>query len=195
MSNDTITPRSELRLALVLGSVRHERIGASVAHWAQAQLTPLVAQLDLIDLAELQMPSEADLMPGGGPVQSPVADRVGAADAFVFITPEYNHSVPAGLKAFIDWHYSQWQFKAGTVVSYGAAGGWLAATHLRTVMTELSMATPRRLVALPQPWNHLGDNGFDPGADTSAALRSAASELLWWAGVLHRARTQEPFAA
>ena len=106
-------------------------------------------------------PDDGGLRPGGS-APSPVAARIDAADAFVFVTPEYNHSYPAGLKRLIDWHYREWMFKPATVVSYGVHGGILAAEHLRGIFAELQVVTTRRFVHLSRPWDHLTPAGFTP---------------------------------
>ena len=66
------------------------------------------------------------------------------------VTPEYNHSYPASLKAAIDWHFTQWTAKPVAFVSYGgAAGGRHAVLHLENVLTELHAVTIRDGLAFP----------------------------------------------
>ncbi len=150
-------------------------------------------EVDLIDLAEITLPDDGQLAPGGGP-ESEVAHRIDAAAAFVFVTPEYNHSYPASVKRLIDWHYRQWMLKPATVVAYGVQGGHAAIEHLRGVFAELNMVTTRRCLGLPAPWNALDEaDRFAPDAPVNEALKGALAELDWWAGVLTDARTHRPF--
>ncbi len=151
------------------------------------------AEIDLIDLAEVTLPDDSLLYPGGGP-KSEVADRIASAEAFVFVTPEYNHSYPASLKRLIDWHYSEWRLKPATVVAYGVQGGHSAIGHLREVLAELSMVATRRVMALRAPWESLDANGrYAPGEDVDQGLTGTLVELGWWTKVLTDARTTRPF--
>ncbi|MEG9227240.1 NADPH-dependent FMN reductase [Aeromicrobium sp. Sec7.5] len=182
------------RVLVISSSVRAERIGPAIAHWVVAALDAVEGvELDLIDLAEITLPDDALLSPGGGP-RSEVADRIEAAEAFVFVTPEYNHSYPASVKRLIDWHYGQWMFKPATVVAYGVQGGHAAIEHLRGVFAELHMVTTRRCLGLAVPWNAFDDaDQYVPDDSTAQALRGALAELDWWAGVLTDARIHRPF--
>ena len=75
--------------------------------WLRSELAEIAwLELDVIDLAEVELPSE-QVMPGGG-TPSPVAHRPAAADGFLVLTPEYNHSFPASLKNAIDWPFIEW---------------------------------------------------------------------------------------
>ncbi|WP_328469866.1 NAD(P)H-dependent oxidoreductase [Actinoplanes sp. NBC_00393] len=181
-----------LRLVVVAASVREQRMGRAFAEWAAFRAAGDL-EVDLVDCADCVLPDDAELRPGGSS-GSPVAARIDAADAFVFVTPEYNHSYPASLKRLIDWHYREWMFKPATVLSYGVQGGLLATEHLRGVFAELHMVTTRRVVGLRTPWNDLGPTGYAPPPGVEAAFDAALHELTWWAGVLRGARRETPFA-
>ena len=76
------------------------------------------------------------------------------------VTPEYNHSYPASLKAAIDWHFTQWTAKPVAFVSYGgAAGGRHAVLHLENVLTELHAVTIRDGLAFPNYFDSTGEDG------------------------------------
>src|SRR3954447_20085763 len=76
------------------------------------------------------------------------AAKIGSFDAYVFVTPEYNHGISGALKNAIDYLYREWNNKAAGFVSYGSAGGVRAVEHLRLVMAELMVATVRAQVIL-----------------------------------------------
>ncbi|PZF91460.1 NADPH-dependent FMN reductase [Micromonospora endophytica] len=169
-------------------------MGPAIARWVVAALDPSI-DADLIDIAEVTLPDDELLCPGGGP-KSEVAHRIAAADAYVFVTPEYNHSYPASLKRLIDWHYGEWHHKPATVVAYGVQGGYATIEHLRGVLAELSVVTTRRVIGLPAPWRSLDDQGrYAPDTDLSRALAATLTELRWWAEVLADARRSRPFPA
>ncbi|MFS8099334.1 NAD(P)H-dependent oxidoreductase [Lentzea alba] len=182
----------QLELVVIVASVREPRIGPVVADWVVAQ-RPGGVRTRVIDLAEIALPPDAELRPGGS-ARTEVSDVLAAADGFVIVTPEYNHGVPASLKRFLDWHYTEWMFKPATVVPYGVRGGLLAGEHLRPVLAELSMVTTRRMVALSAPWAYLAEGRYVPQNGEDAALREALRELTWWARALKHARHRQPFA-
>ncbi|KNX38585.1 NADPH-dependent FMN reductase [Luteipulveratus halotolerans] len=181
---------SKMRIVLLVGSVRTSRMADPIVAWLRAQLAQHTwIDLDVIDLATVRLP-EAELRPGSG--DSPIADRMNAADGFVVLTPEYNHSFPAALKNAIDWHYTEWTRKPVTFVAYGAgSGGIRAIEQLRLIFPELSAVTTRNVVTLSAPWNHLGDNGFEPPEQVVGALEATVAELHWWATALRVARGRD----
>jgi NAD(P)H-dependent FMN reductase len=189
------TPEAEpLRVAVISSSVRKDRVGRAVADWAVARSPLADIDVDLIDLAECQLPDDDLLEPGGGP-RSSIAERVAHADGYVIVTPEYNHSYPASLKRAVDWHYDEWMFKPATVLSYGAQGGLAAAEHLRGVFAELNVVVTRRQVGIRAPWNDLQDDRFAPASELGAAFDQALLELEWWAITLRSARLTRPFTS
>jgi NAD(P)H-dependent FMN reductase len=184
------------RIAVISASVRADRMSPAIADWVVRTLESTgSADTDLIDLAETTLPDDSLLYPGGGP-RSEVADRIEAADGFVFVTPEYNHSYPASLKRLIDWHFGEWALKPATIVAYGVYGGHAATEHLRGVLAELNVVTTRRVVGLGQPWEQLDGSGrYAPDARADRRLAGTLAELLWWSDLLTDARTTRPFPA
>lgn len=187
-----LSEQPPLRIAVIAASVRKERLSRMLADWAAGRAPGIAADVDLIDLAECELPDDELLEPGGGP-RSAIAERIERADGYVIVTPEYNHSYPASLKRAIDWHYGEWMFKAATVLSYGAQGGLLATEHLRGVFAELHVVSTRRVVGLRAPWNDVHDDGYTPPPGTDEALDAALRELGWWAETLRTARRDRPF--
>ncbi len=93
--------RDSLRLAIIIGSTRKGRFGPTIARWFDEHL-----QIDLIDLADAALPPV--LGDSSGPEAIAFAARLDSAEAFVIVTPEYNHSFPAPLKHAIDCHSNDW---------------------------------------------------------------------------------------
>ena len=125
------------------------------------------------------------------------AERFAAADAFAVVTPEYNHSYPAGLKNAIDWHNRQWHAKPVGIVSYGGISGGLRATeHLRQVFAELHAVTMRDTVSFHNVWGYLdeGDSLSAPEPSESAA-KVLLVQLGWWARALADAKSKVPYPA
>ncbi|MEV6843878.1 NAD(P)H-dependent oxidoreductase [Actinoplanes sp. NPDC051411] len=190
MTDDNLEAR--LRIAVVIGSVRTPRLADPLAAWLEQELAAVDwAELDMIDLASVPLPMH-EMRPGGA-AASPIAGRLAAADGFVLLTPEYNHSFPASVKNMIDWHLEEWAYKPVAFVAYGGSGGIRAVEQLRTVFPELRAATVRESVLLPMPWNHLDTAGrFRPPPGTTEALHATMNELATWARALRSARFAHP---
>jgi len=189
MVHHDTTPR--LRIVLLVGSVRSPRMANPLTQWLRSELADIAwLELDVIDLAEVELPPE-QVSPGGG-APSPVAHRLAAADGFLVLTPEYNHSFPASLKNAIDWHFDEWAYKPVAFVGYGAgSGGIRAVEQLRLVFPELRATTTRDAVLLSSPWEQLDRDGrFDASASTRQALAATMEELRWWADTLRAGRGQ-----
>ncbi|PAZ12255.1 NADPH-dependent FMN reductase [Streptomyces sp. SA15] len=190
-----------LRVAVIVGSVREGRAGRAVTDWFLGTAEGDDGlDIDVIDLADVDLPL---VMPGWGGTPSPeavaaladVTPRVAAADAFVVVTPEYNHSFPAALKNFIDWHYEQWRAKPVGFVSYGGlAGGLRAVEQLRLVFAELHAMTMRDAVSLHGPWSGLTEDGT-PRDETVCenAAKDMLGQLSWWGRALRTARATRPY--
>jgi NAD(P)H-dependent FMN reductase len=182
-----------LRVAVVVGSTRAGRFGPTVARWFVERLSKHPdLEPDVVDLAGLPLP--ADL--GGGPAADAFAERIGAADAIVVVTPEYNHGYPGPLKVAIDTLVEQWQAKPVAFVSYGGvSGGLRSVEQLRAVFAELHAVTIREAVSFAHVWDRFDADGalLDPARADAAADRLLA-QLGWWARALRRARTLEPYA-
>jgi NAD(P)H-dependent FMN reductase len=190
-----------LNLAVIIGSVRDGRFGPTVAEWFLSQVEGPFA-VDVIDVAGVKLPLNLPSY-GGQPsaettaVLEEVTPRLDAADAFVVITPEYNHSFPASLKNLIDWHFTQWQAKPIALVSYGGhSGGRHAVEQLRLVFAELHAMTLRDTISIAKYPEQFGEDGqpVDP-TELNAAAKTLLTQLEWWALALRDAREKRPFAA
>ncbi|HEY8523591.1 MAG TPA: NAD(P)H-dependent oxidoreductase [Acidimicrobiales bacterium] len=149
------------RLAVIVGSVREGGFGPVAASWVADRARDHGAfDVDVIDLADVELPlvlpAESPKLAGDAyprpPAMADLTARLDAADALILVTPEYNHSYPASLKAAIDWHFTQWTAKPVAFVSCGgAAGGRHAVLHLENVLTELHAVTIRDGLACQGP--------------------------------------------
>ncbi|MGP3967120.1 NADPH-dependent FMN reductase [Streptomyces sp. 6N223] len=184
-----------LTIAVITGSVREGRLGPTVSRWFAEQAAAYAADtatVDLVDLAAVPLPLT---MPGSDAALADVSPRLAAADAIVVVTPEYNHSFPASLKNFIDWHNHEWHAKPVGFVSYGGlSGGVRAVEHLRAVFAELHAVTVRATVAFPDCWRQFDADGQPVNAEASAlAAKSLLDQLIWWGSALRAARTANPY--
>ncbi|MEW2167184.1 NAD(P)H-dependent oxidoreductase [Streptomyces sp. NPDC007084] len=190
------------QLVIIVGSVREGRFGPVVASWAAEQARQHGGfDVHLVDLADVDIPLE---LPAASPKYAgddyprpagmrPLTSALASADAFLLVTPEYNHSYPASLKAAVDWHFTQWVAKPVAFVSYGgAAGGRHAALHLENVLTELHAVTIRDGLAFPNYYTAWQDGRpLDPAAPAYA--KTLLDQLAWWAAALRTARDTTPY--
>lgn len=181
-----------LQLAVIVGSTRERRFGNIVAEWlvTRARQRDDVA-LDVIDLVEVDLPMVYPQLPE--PPAQAYIERIDRADAFVVITPEYNHGYPASLKQAIDLPRDQWRRKPVAFVSYGgAAGGLRAVEQLRQVFGELQAVTIRDSVSFHMAWDRFDEAGepYEP-VRCNADAETMLDELTWWATALRIARTAD----
>jgi NAD(P)H-dependent FMN reductase len=191
---------SPLRIVIIIGSTREGRFGPTVADWfaAAARRRPDLA-VDVVDLAETHLPEALPDHDEPPPARvAALAPKLAAADAFVVVTPEYNHGFPAPLKTAIDWFYDEWRAKPVAIVSYGReSGGRHAADQLRQIFGELHAVTVRDGIALSRYWELFAADGTWPKAtaDCNTELRTTLDQLSWWAHALRDARERRPYAS
>jgi NAD(P)H-dependent FMN reductase len=190
------------KLVILIGSVRNGRFGPTVASWVADRAHEHGAfDVELVDLAEVDIPlalPAQSAKAAGASYPRPegmktLTARLDGADAFVVVTPEYNHSYPASLKAVIDWHYDQWAAKPVAFVSYGAAaGGRHAVLHLENVLTELHAVTIRDGLSFPNYFLNWPDG--EPLDEQAPVFAKTMFESLdWWARALRSARAAAPY--
>ncbi len=177
-----------LKLAVIIGSTREGRFGPVIAKW----FTDVIAQhpdfeVDVIDLAATPLPRTMSQEANADVIA--FRARLADGDAFVVVTPEYNHSYPAPLKHAIDFAQDEFGRKPVAFVSYGGtSGGLRAVEHLRGVFAEMRSVVIRDGVVFPS-WS-LFDKGNelrDPSRhEVSAKLM--LDDLYWWGTTLRDAR-------
>lgn len=160
-----------MKLMIILGSTRQGRRGEVVAKWAAAAAgKDSRFEVDYVDLRELNLPffdepmSPFTLRDTGASYTHPEgeawAGRVGQADGFIFVTPEYNHGYPGVLKNALDWVGREWGDKPVGFISYGnITGGARAVEGLRQVSVELGLVQVANAIYFP---------GISRGAFTEA---------------------------
>ena len=183
-----------IRIAIILGSTRPGRSGEAVAKWVHGIASKRRdAQFELVDLATFNLPLLDEPVPPSMGKYSKShtktwAAKIDAFDAFVFVTPEYNHGTSGALKNAIDYLYREWNNKAAGFVSYGSAGGARAVEQLRLVMCELQIATVRAQVLLSLFTDFENFSSFRPGAHQEKSVEAMLDQLIPWAQALKALR-------
>ena len=172
----------KITVALIYGSTREGRFCDKVASWAASRIS--AGQEFTLDVIDPKISEAADLK-----------SRIGKADAFIIVTPEYNHSYPAALKHLIDSVNEEWRAKPVSFVSYGGvSGGLRAVEHLRGVFAELHAVTIRDSVSFSNVWSQFGADGklLEP-AVADQCMEVLLRHLSWWAAALRDARRTTPY--
>lgn len=185
------------KLLVILGSTRQGRFGDTVANWiaGEAKKRPEF-DTELVDLRDHDFPYFNSPTPPSRMSQDerpqPWSHMVDGADAFVVVTPEYNHGYTAVLKSALDAVYHEWVRKPMAVVCYGGlAGGARAAEQLRLVAVELQMVPTRWGIVMPLARGLFDEEGQlkDP-ARYEQPVDAMFGDLAWWAQTLREARTR-----
>ncbi|HSH17970.1 MAG TPA: NAD(P)H-dependent oxidoreductase [Candidatus Saccharimonadales bacterium] len=191
-----------MKLGIIVGSTRSGRQTLKQAKWvANTARNNEDVQVEMIDLADYPLPFFAEaISPRYNPNRtvSPQVqkflDVMNAQDAFIFVTPEYNHSIPGVLKNAFDYLTWEMNRKPAAIVSHGTAGGARAAMHLKEIISEGQAVPIPKSVAFAG----IGD-GIDEEGNISeelkanpygqqAALDGLLDELVWYGKALKTAR-------
>ena len=191
----------QLRIAIILGSTRPNRIGEAVAEWVHGIANARGdADYELVDVKDfiLQLLDEP-IPPSQGKYSQPHtrvwAAKIEAFDGFVFVTPEYNHGTSGALKNAIDFLYKEWNNKAAGFVGYGSAGGVRAVESLRLVMGELQIADVRAQVMLSLFTDFENYSTFKPAPHHEQTVKTMLDQLLAWSAAMRTVRRGAQSAA
>ena len=185
-----------INLKVIAGSSRPGRFNIQPATWvAELAKKRDDVEVELVDLQEVNLPFLDEAVP---PLMHQYekdhtrnwAQKIGEADAYIMVTPEYNHSYSAVLKNAIDYLQQEWNNKPVAFVSYGSiAGGARGVEHLRGVAAEVRLFDIKETVLLPNYWENLDKEGkyqFNERHENNAD--SMITTLLFWAKVMKDAR-------
>ncbi len=191
------------KIMILSGSQRQGRSTPLVAKWV-AQTANLVvadkADVEVVDLADFDLPMfDEAISPkfnrdrkSEGAVKKWL-DTLASADGYIFVTPEYNHSIPGSLKNAIDYIAYETNQKAATIVSHGGVGGARATEHLRNIASEIGLVTTpvvANLIGYPGMQPVITEDGtlVDTTSEAQAKLETSIEQLLWYTEALKSAR-------
>lgn len=184
-----------IKIAIIVGSTRPGRKAEAVAEWVHGLAKQRSdAEFELVDLKDFNLPLLDEAVPPSmGKYSQPHtkawAARIAEFDAYVFVTPEYNHATSGALKNAIDFLYREWNNKAAGFVGYGSAGGTRAVENLRLIMGELQIADVRAQVALSLATDFENYTTFKPAPQHEKSLKAMLDQLVAWGGAMKTLRT------
>lgn len=188
---NTTYAHDPVRLEIVVASVRAGRIAPVVANWfADTARERAEFDVGVLDLAHLPLPQDLS----GGEQAAAFTRRIGAADAFVIVTSEYNHGYPAALKTAIDTVKHEWRTKPVGFVSYGGmSGGLRAVEQLRQVVVEVHMVPVRESVSFHRVKHAFDADGSPRDAVAADASQRMLDQIAWWATAARETRSRTPY--
>jgi NAD(P)H-dependent FMN reductase len=190
------------KVLVIVGSTRPGRAADLVVPWVTAQARAHEGfEVELADLRDWPLPVFAEHPGTIGDISDPTYSepivrawnkKVKQADAFIVITPEYNHSIPAALKNAIDSVWLSFGFRNKPVAAVGYSGsigaGIRAIEHLAHVFIEAEAVPLRNTVVIPFVRTAFGENGEPVDPETGIRLQVTLDDLAWWSAALEKAR-------
>jgi NAD(P)H-dependent FMN reductase len=175
-----------IRIGIIIGSTRPNRVGEVVAKWVHDIAGKRKdAWFELVDLKDYNLPLLDEPLPASQGNYTMEHTKkwsaaISALDAFVFVTPEYNHGTCAALKNALDFLYEEWNNKACGFVSYGGAGGSRAVEQLRQTMAQLQIADVRAQVMLSTFTDFENQKEFKPAERHEKTVNKMLDQVISW---------------
>lgn len=186
-----------LKLVVLLGTVRSDRQGIKAARFVERSLSARGHGVTLVDPAEQRLPLLDRMYKEYPRGQAPkaletLATLYRAADAFIVVSAEYNHSIPPALSNLLDHFLEEYFFRPSAIVCYSAGqyGGVRAAMQLRAMLCELGMPSISSLFPVPRVHDAFDDSGEARDPAFVKRFDRFAGELEWYAEALRERRRQ-----
>ncbi len=195
-----MTNNTSVNIKVIAGSTREGRFSDKAAMWIAGEIKKQEGvAVEVLDLRDYDMPFFNEPMspsfkqePYKNEAVARFTKKIEGSDAFVMVTPEYNHGTSGVLKNALDWVYPEWNNKPVAFVSYGGVGGARAVEQLRLNAIELQMAPIRNSVHIPgEQYFQVLFGKMDAKelfASVSEQAEALITQLLWWTRALKNAR-------
>jgi NAD(P)H-dependent FMN reductase len=193
------------QILILYGSYRSDRMGIRLAEFVVQQLRRRGNAVELIDAKVINLPMLDRMFKEYPPGEAPeglqrLAQKIRAADGFVFVTGEYNWGVQPGLKNLTDHFLEEWFWRPAAIASYSAGrlSGARAATAWHSTLSEMGMVVVSSTIAVGPIGQALSADGT-PTGESGEALEKAfprfADDLMWWveAAKIQRRRKRPPY--
>jgi NAD(P)H-dependent FMN reductase len=184
-----------LNLAVLLGSMRRDRMGLRAARFVMRTLAERGHEATLVDAMELKLPLLDRMYKEHPKGEAPanlekLASLYRAADGFIIVAGEYNHGIQPGMKNLLDYFLEEYFWRPSGIVSYsqGSFGGVRAAMQLRMTLAELGMSSVPSLMPIPSIQNALSDDGVPAHEWLTKSLARFLDEFEWYARALKAER-------
>ncbi len=186
---------NNLSIAVLLGSVRRDRMGSRAARLVTRELERRGHTVHLVDPLELQLPLLDRMYKEHPKGEAPeplerLAEIYRRADGFLVVSGEYNHGIPPALKNLLDHFLEEYFFRPSGIVCYSAGGfgGVRAAMQLRMTLAELGMSSVPSLLPIPRIAEAIDEDGIAQLPIVDRSANRFLDEFLWYANALAGAR-------
>lgn len=194
-----------MKLQIIVGTTRPGRLTERLGKWVASEAKSLEdTTVEIVDLADYPMPFlDEPISPRYNPnrqineVAGKWVAKLAEADAYIFVTPEYNHSIPGVLKNALDYVTFEFIHKPATVVSHGTVGGARATMHLKEILSEsraavvpLAVAFPARVSESIDETGNLNEALQTNPNGPQTALKAVLEDLHWYSDALSAARAK-----
>jgi NAD(P)H-dependent FMN reductase len=185
-----------MKLGIVIGSVREGRVSTNLAAWVAAEAKKRDGvEVELIDLKDYQLPFFAEaISPQYNPDRKPEGevkrwlDKLAEQDAYIFVTPEYNRSIPGALKNAIDFVAYEMAKKPVAIATHGSTEGAQAVAAMRMIIPAVLAVTTPTFVGISymgaQSITDQGEFGGDEAEMRTGLLQKVLEELAWYGDTL-----------
>jgi NAD(P)H-dependent FMN reductase len=186
-----------LKLPVLLGSMRRDRMGIRAARLVMRTLEERGHDASLVDAMELQLPLLDRMYKEHPKGQAPenlekLAALYRAADGFIIVSGEYNHGIQPAMKNLLDHFLEEYFWRPSGIVCYsqGSFGGVRAAMQLRMTLAELGMSSVPSLMPIPSIQNVLSEDGMPAHDWVAKSLARFLNEFEWYARALKAERNK-----
>ena len=182
-----------LNIAIIPGTSRPQALNPQIVNWVEQQLASNDdVRAEVVDFGSFDLPLLDEVVPAGAKMYANDHTKAWGAkleefDAFIFVTPEYNHSISGSLKNALDFVATEFNHKVAGIVNYGADKGVRAAEHLRHILANYKLAVVRDQGSF-SIFTDVADGTFAPAEVSAAPFASMVDDIVAWGEALKSVR-------
>ncbi len=182
-----------LNIAIIPGTSRPQALNPQIVNWVEQQLASNDdVRAEVVDFGSFDLPLLDEVVPAGAKMYANDHTKAWGAkleefDAFIFVTPEYNHSISGSLKNALDFVATEFNHKVAGIVNYGADKGVRAAEHLRHILANYKLAVVRDQASF-SIFTDVADGTFAPTEVSAAPFASMVDDIIAWGEALKSVR-------
>lgn len=182
-----------LNIAIIPGTSRPQALNPQIVNWVEQQLASNDdVRAEVVDFGSFDLPLLDEVVPAGAKMYAKDHTKAWGAkleefDAFIFVTPEYNHSISGSLKNALDFVATEFNHKVAGIVNYGADKGVRAAEHLRHILANYKLAVVRDQASF-SIFTDVADGTFAPTEVSAAPFASMVDDIVAWGEALKSVR-------
>ena len=182
-----------LNIAIIPGTSRPQALNPQIVNWVEQQLASNGdVRAEVVDFGSFDLPLLDEVIPAGAKMYANDHTKAWGAkleefDAFIFVTPEYNHSISGSLKNALDFVATEFNHKVAGIVNYGADKGVRAAEHLRHILANYKLAVVRDQASF-SIFTDVADGAFAPTEVSAAPFASMVDDIVAWGEALKSVR-------